>query len=112
MISLAYLGGWLLLGLVLCRIAHHLGFYEEFRDDTREAVFITVAIVFLAPILAPLALAATTVGGAGYGIYRLVTLPTRAERRARRKASLEEERERVRADARRLGLPMVEADDA
>jgi hypothetical protein len=107
---LLYAGGWLLLGLILARVAHHKGLFDE--DDLAENVFNVTCIIILAPLLAPLAAALAVVYGAGLGAFRLVTLPTRAERRQRRQATLERERQHIRAEARRLGLPMLEDDHA
>jgi hypothetical protein len=108
---LLFWGGWLLLGLILARVAYHKGLFEE-DDYFGDNVFITAVIIILAPLLAPLTAAVAVVYYAGYGAYRLVTLPTRAERRQHRQATLERERQHVRAEARRLGLPMLEDDHA
>jgi hypothetical protein len=105
---LLYAGGWLLLGLILCRVAYHKGLLDE--DDLAENVFMTAVIIVLAPLLAPFTAALAVVYYAGYGAHRLVTLPTRAERRRHRRATLERERQHIRAEARRLGLPMLEDD--
>jgi hypothetical protein len=103
-------GGWLLLGLILARIAYHTDLFGD--DELAENVFMTAVIIIFAPLLAPLTAALAVVYYAGLGAYRLVTLPTRAERRQRRQATLEQERQHIRAEARRLGLPMLEDDHA
>jgi hypothetical protein len=107
---LLYAGGWLLLGLILCRVAYHLDAFED--GDAADNVFNVVCVIIFAPLLAPLAAAVAVVYYAGLGAYRLVTLPTGAERRRHRQATLEQERQHIRAEARRLGLPMLEDDHA
>jgi hypothetical protein len=103
---LLFWGGWLLLGLILARVAYHLGAFED--GDTADYVFAVVCIIVFAPALAVLG----AVAGIAYGAFRLVTLPTRAERQQHRQATLERERQHIRAEARRLGLPMLEDDHA
>jgi hypothetical protein len=105
MMPLLFWGGWLLLGLAVARVAYYLNRYE---DNGTENVLATVCIIVLAPALAALGV----VAGIAYAATRLVTLPTRAERRQRRQATLEQERQHIRAEARRLGLPMLEDDHA
>jgi NhaP-type Na+/H+ or K+/H+ antiporter len=99
---LLFWGGWLLLGLILARVAYYLGAFED--GETGDYVVGVALMIVAAPLVAVLAAVACT----AYGAYRLVTLPTRAERRQRRQATLERERQHIRAEARRLGLPMLE----
>jgi hypothetical protein len=101
---LLYAGGWLLLGLILCRVAYHLGAFED--GNTADYVFAVACIIVFAPALAVLGSVTCIV----YGAYRLVTFPTRAERRRHRQARADELRQHIRAEARRLGLPMLEDD--
>lgn len=107
---LVLLGFYFAPALIVTRIAYRFGLLND-GDGTPNPITGGLCLV-LAAFSWWIAAIAAVVVGVLYGAYRLATLPTRAERRARRQASLEEERQRVRAEARRLGLPMVEDDDA
>lgn len=107
---LVVLGWYVVPALVVTRIAYRFGLLDD-DDGTPQPLAGGLCLV-LSAFFWWLAAIAAVIAGVLYGAYRLATLPTRAERRARRQASLEEERQRVRAEARRLGLPMVEGDDA
>jgi hypothetical protein len=96
---------YLLLGLAVARVAYHHGLYSD--DDPELNIVTTVALLTCGPavvvFLGPLA-------AVGYGAYRLVTMPTAAQRRQRRETERAEERRQVEAEARRLGLPLLEED--
>jgi hypothetical protein len=63
---------------------------------------------FLAVVAWPILAALLAVFGVVEGLTRLVTWPTREQRRQRRMEAAERERDQVRREARRLGLPLVE----
>lgn len=106
---LVVLGFYIAPALIITRIAYRLGLLYDDDDRTLNPLA-GIACLVLSAFLWWMAAIAAAVAGVLYGAYWLVTRPTRAERRASQQASLEQERDRIRAEARRLGLPLLEVD--
>jgi hypothetical protein len=92
---------YVLLGLATAR-AVYLYLFDE--DDALDLELLAVGFGW--PVVWAFAIVTVPL----YGAYKLVTLPTAAQRRQRREDERAEERRQVEAEARRLGLPLLEED--
>lgn len=103
---------WGLVGLIVCglaalRVAHHLGVFREIAEEEGGPLWVAAVV----PLIFVFGWAIAGLAAAWavcYGVYKLVTLPGPLELRARRRQRLVDEREHIMAEARRLGLPIVE----
>ncbi len=89
--------GYLLIGCLIGRILYRLGYLKPKDRYFESDQVMLVMIIFLWAIAAPFAL----LGLAGWGLYKIVTLPTRPERI---RATIERSQQRIAELERELDL--------
>jgi hypothetical protein len=89
--------GYLLVGCLIGRILYRLGYLKPKDQYFESDQIMLVMIIFMWAIAAPFAL----IGLAGWGLYKVVTMPTRPERI---RARIERSQRRIADLERELGI--------